>query len=183
MKSVVATGRRIKVREGLIPAPKNLVSRSRRGVAAVTLVVAAARHDDLACRGELVTPSTTTTSPSSTPLVISTRSPLDRADLTGFIVTVESFGALFIRCANKRLLRSVLVRRDGTMTTLFISSSSFAFTNWLEKSVLSLLSNWARNLSVPVAGSIWLSVVSSVPSASLFFCVRSSASTGASGPP
>ena len=46
-------------------------------------------------------------------------------------------------------------------------------TNWLAKSALSVLSNTALSLAVPVVVSIWLSMVSSVPAAILWASERS----------
>ena len=56
----------------------------------------------------------------------------------------------------------------GMITELCrVSSSNRAFTNWFGNSAISLFSNTPLNLTVPVVWSIWLSMVSSVPVASL----------------
>ncbi len=56
------------------------------------------------------------------------------------------------------------------------------FTNWLGKSALLSFANSAFILTVPVATSIVLSAVTSLPVASLTFWSRSHASTGDASP-
>ena len=67
----------------------------------------------------------------------------------------------------------------GTSVALaFVSTSMRTLANWLGKSALSALGKSALSFTVPVAGSIWLSAVSSMPVASLTLSARSYASTG-----
>ena len=71
----------------------------------------------------------------------------------------------------------------GTTTASFtVSASRRTFTNWLGNSDSSVLSKMARSFTVPVVRSITLSVVSSRPTASSFFCERSSTRTSRFSP-
>ena len=64
-----------------------------------------------------------------------------------------------------------------TVASLRVSTIIFTLTNWFGNSSPSGFGNCAFSLMVPVAVSIWLSVLMRKPVASLFFCSRSHAST------
>jgi hypothetical protein len=62
----------------------------------------------------------------------------------------------------------------GTRVALArVSTGIRTLTNWLAKSAPSAFGNSALSLMVPVAGSIWLSAVSSRPLPSFSFWARS----------
>jgi len=131
----------------------------------------------------LSTPSVTTTSPGSTPAATtvvsaSSGSTADSAappSVTGTIFTVFPPSTLYTKLAPVELCWMAGV---GTSTAWrIVSTSTRAFTNWLGYSALSLLSNCALILIVPVVGSIVLSTASSVPRASRCVRFRSYAST------
>lgn len=69
-----------------------------------------------------------------------------------------------------------------TVAPCLTSSSRRAFTNWFGKSASSTFGNSALSLTVPVVGSISLSIVKSAPAAIRFFSLRSHASTMSGGP-
>ncbi|MNT41526.1 hypothetical protein D3C72_1778870 [compost metagenome] len=68
------------------------------------------------------------------------------------------------------------------MASLSVSTRVRTLTNWLGNSMPSALGKTALSLTVPVVVSIWLSVVSSVPSPSWLRTWRSHACTGSFSP-
>ena len=125
------------------------------------------------------TPSVITRSPACTPDSIAVRVPSVGPVVTGRMATVlSSFTTYTMVPCEPRWIAA-----DGTATTpLRVSTTMRTFTNWLGKSLPSLLGNCAFSRTVPVVTSIWLSVVMSAPLASRFFCSRSHASTGGFSP-
>ena len=199
ISSEVATGRRMKRRDGFTPGPA--VCRCRRigprrslrrrvcgGRAAVRRGGTPQRRRR---SGRLPRPAPwrrraagrrhrrRRPAPVCSPSTTATRSPLPGPSFTGRTATVSSGLTRYTKVPGAPRCTAAA---GITGLSRIVSSSSWTVTNWFANSISSALSNDARSLIMPVVVSIWLSTVSRVPVASRVVPVRSNAVTASAAP-